>query len=619
MSLILSRRRFGQLALGAGAAAMLPGRALAANPTGVPLHGLSVFGELKYGPDYTAFDYASPEAPVGGTFRMSVPNWLFNQSPLTFDTLNTFVLKGNAPPRMEMCYDALMTSALDEPDSIYCALAQSVTLSADLNTFTFKLRPEARFSDGSPVTAADVAFSYLTLRDHGHPDLALDLRELIDAVAEDEATVRLMFSGRQSLQTALGVLSSYPVLPKAFFDGRDFETADMTVIPGSGGYLVGAFEPGRFMEYERRDDYWARDLPFARGLGHFQTIRIEFFRDRQIAFEAFKKGALSWREEFTAKNWATEYDFPAMVDGRVKRRTFPGERRPKFQCWALNQRRERFADRRVRQAINLLFDFEWTNANMFYGLYLHSDSCFEGSDFKAMGEPSPEELALLEPLRGAVPEEVFGPAWTQPESDGTGNDRRRLKAALDLFAAAGWKSEGGGLKNAAGERFALEFLIDDQGFERVYSKFIDTARRLGLDARFRLVDAAQYQDRKNRFDYDMIGGAWSLAATPTRDSLTTFFGSETRNREGSSNLPGMGDPAVDALIGNAATAKSREELVTAMRALDRLLRVRLDWIPNIHSAEHRVAYWDEFSFREDKPDYGWPVESLWWSKTAGQN
>ncbi|MEF2070770.1 extracellular solute-binding protein [Consotaella aegiceratis] len=612
MSILFTRRRFGQLAFGLGAAALRPKLSLAANPVETPLHGLSAFGELKYGPGYDAFDYAAPDAPTGGSFRMAPSYYYFNQSLLTFDTFNTFVLKGNAPPRMEKCYDALMTSALDEPDSIYGALAESVTISADRNTYTFKLRPEARFSDDSPVTAEDVAFSYLSLKEKGHPDLALDLRELTDAIADDEQTVRLVFSGRQSEQTVLGVLTD-PIVPKSFFADRDFETTDLTPIPGSGRYRVGAYEPGRFIEYERRGDYWAEDLPFARGLDHFQTIRIEFFRDRQVAFEAFKKGQVHWREEFTSKNWATEYDFPAIVDGRVVRRTFPRERRPGFQCWALNQRRKRFADQRVRQAINLCFDFEWTNANMFYGLYVHSDSCFETSEFKAIDAPDQAELVLLEPLREQVPDAVFGKPWIQPVSDGSGNDRRLLKQALDLFAEAGWTNQGGALKNAAGETFTLEYLIDDQGFERVYGKFVETLRRLGIDAGFRLVDAAQYQDRRNNFDYDLIQGAWSLSATPTRDSLRTFFGSDTRDHQGSNNLPGMADPAVDALIDKAASAQSREDLVTAMRALDRVLRARLDWIPNIHSAEHRVAYWDHFGFKETKPDYGWPVEALWWS------
>ncbi|ORE98598.1 extracellular solute-binding protein [Aurantimonas sp. 22II-16-19i] len=610
-----TRRGFGQMALGLAASALLPGRGFAASPTETPLHGLSAFGDLKYPADFSHFGYATPDAPAGGQFNMSVPNWALNQSPLTFDTLNTFVLKGNAPPRIEKLYDGLMTSSLDEPDSLYCALASSVTISADRNAYVFALRPEATFSSGAKVTAEDVVFSYETFKEKGHPSLQITLQELDAVVAEAPDRVRLVFSGRQTDQDALGAFG-IPIVPKAFFDAEAFENVTAKPIPGSGRFEVKAFEFGRYVEYGKRQDYWARDMAFARGLDHFDTIRIDFFRDRTIGFEAFKKGNITFREEFTSKTWATDYGFPAVVEGKVIKREFPREKTPTFQSWALNQRRERFADRNVRHAINLCFDFEWTNAQMFYGIYEHSDSCFETSDFKAEGPPSPAELKILEPLRDKLPEEVFGDVWTQPVSDGSGRDRARLREALGLLAEAGWKQAEGKLVNAAGQPFALEYMIDDQGFERVYSKFIQNLTSLGIDASFRLVDGAQYQERKNRFDYDLIGGAFSLGSTPTRDTLVGLFGSLTRDREGSNNFVGMADPAVDALIDVVNRAEDRKSLTMAMRALDRVLRARFDWIPNIHSESHRAAYWDMFGFREPKPDYGWPVERLWWLDEA---
>ncbi|KQT85636.1 extracellular solute-binding protein [Aurantimonas sp. Leaf443] len=617
----LTRRGFGKAALGALGAAALPRAAFATMPADTPLHGLSVYGELKYGPDFPAFDYASPDAPAGGRFAFSVPNWAFNQSPLTFDTLNTFVLKGNAPPRLEMLYDSLVVSALDEPDAVYCALAQSVSIAADRNSYLFALRPQARFSTGAPVTAEDVAFTYATFKEKGHPVLQIALQELTRATAEPDGRVRLVFSGRQTHQDALGAMGM-PILPKAFFEGRAFEDTGMTEIPGSGPYRIGRQAPGRFIEYEKRDDYWARDLGFARGLDHFKTLRIDFYRDRQAGFEAFKKGDTLFRQEFTAKTWATEYGFPAVAAGKVVKREFAGDLRPTFQCWALNQRRPRFADIRVRQAVNLCFDFQWTNANLFFGLYKHSDSPFETSEFKAEGAPSPAELAILEPLRGQIPDAAFGPAWTQGVSDGSGRDRRRLQEASKLLAAAGWERRGNQLVNQAGEVFTLEYLIDDPGFERVYGSFVQTLRLLGVDARFRLVDAAQYQDRQDRFDFDLIGQAIGLGATPSQDSLVGLFGSSTRDRQGSNNLVGMADPAVDRLIETVNRAPDRAGLTIAMKALDRVLRARLDWIPNIHSGVHRAAYWDRFGFKEPKPDFGWPVESLWWfdpakAQTAG--
>lgn len=618
MSMALSRLTRRQVLCGVGAAAaasVLPRAAFAGIPADTPLHGLSAFGDLKYPADYRAFDYANPEAPAGGRMNYAVPNWVLNQSPQTFDTLNTFILQGNAPPRVESLYDALMVSSLDEPDSLYGALAQSVSIASDRNAFTFLLRPEARFSDGAPVTARDVAFTYRTLKEKGHPSIAVSLREMVEAVAVDERTFRLVFSGQQTYQETLDAFG-LPVVPEAFFAGRDFERTGLDAIPGSGRRKIGRMEAGRFIEYEKREDYWAKDLPFARGLDHFQTLRIDFFRDRQPALEAFKKGEITFREEFTTRSWAVEYDFPAVANKQVIKREFPVETRPKFQCWALNQRRQRFADPRVRRAINLCFDFEWTNQNILFGLRTHSDSPFEGSPYKAAGTPSPAELALLAPLRGKVPEEVFGSAWVQPVSDGTGNDRRLLREAVRLFDEAGWKRRGTNLVNEAGEVFRLEYMINGAEQQRVYGKFFDTLRRIGVDASFRLVDEAQYQDRQQRFDYDMILIAFSLGATPTRDALGLFFGSRARDVPGSYNFPGMADEAVDALVAKIGEAKTREELTVAILCLDRLLRARLDWIPNINADQHRVAYWDLFGFKEPKPDYGFPVESLWWYDEA---
>ncbi|WP_206455238.1 extracellular solute-binding protein [Aurantimonas marina] len=607
----LTRRRFGQLALAAGATAALPRTPFAEVATDTPLHGLSAFGELKYGPDFSHFDYANPEAPQGGQMNLAVSNWTLNQSPMTFDTLNTFVLQGNAPPRMESLYDALMVASLDEPDAIYCALAESVAVSKDRNAFTFKLRPEAKFSTGEPVTADDVVFTYETLKEVGHPSLQVVLRAVSEITAEDARTVRIGFSGDQSYQDALNAFG-IPIVPRAFFEDKEFDRVSGETIPGSGRFAIARSEFGRFIEYRKREDYWAKDLPFARGLDHFDMLRIDFFRDRQPALEAFKKGIITFREEFTTKDWATEYDFPAVASGAVVKREFPGEERPKFQCWALNQRRTRFADSRVRHAINMCFDFEWTNANLLFGQRIHSDSPFQGSEFVAEGQPSEAELALLGPLRGDIPDAVFGEVWVQPVSDGSGRDRVMLREATRLLGEAGWTRRGNRLVNEAGEPFRLEFLTQGQEQQRVYAKFMETLRVIGIDASTRLVDAAQYQDRVNRFDFDMILAAFSLGATPTRESLSLFFSSDAADRSGAYNYPGMTSKAVDTLLAKAGSANSRADLVTAMRALDRVLRWRLDWLPNISSNVHRAAFWNIFGFKDTKPDYGWPVESLWW-------
>jgi microcin C transport system substrate-binding protein len=605
----LPRRDFLALAGAAAVAPTLP--AFAASPTGKPLHGLSAFGDLKYPADFKHFDYVNPNAPKGGVFNFSIPNWIFNQSPLTFNTLNSFTPKGDAPPRMERCFDTLMARALDEPDAFYGLLAEAVTISDDRNSFEFRLRSEARFHDGTPVTAADVAFTFMTLKDKGHYDLQLPLLELVSVEAIDQLTVRLEFTGKQSERTILNI-AEFPIVSKAFYEAHSFEESTMTPPLGSGPYKVGRVVAGQAIEYERVPDYWARDLGVSRGLYNFDRVRIEFYRDRQASFEAFKKGEIFYRQEFVSRTWATGYDFPALSEKKIVKRTFPGEKRPSMQAMALNQRRERFRDPRVRRAVALCFDFEWTNRNLFYGVYQRSHSTFERSDYRAEGLPSPEELAILEPLRGKIPDEAFGEAVLQPSSDGSGRDRKLLSTASRLLAEAGWKREGNLVQNHKGEKLTLEILVEDDAFVRVYSPFVENMRAIGIDAAIRQVDSAQYNLRQNEFDFDLISAAFSFEATPTRDTMELFFHSRAADSSSARNYPGIRDPGVDALVDAIGRAKDRDALVVAVRALDRVLRARFDWIPNWDSANHLVAFWDMFGFKEPKPDYGFPVEALWW-------
>jgi microcin C transport system substrate-binding protein len=370
--------------------------------------------------------------------------------------------------------------------------------------------------------------------------------------------------------------------------------------------------PGLTIEYDRVPDYWGRDLPVSRGFFHFDRIRIEFFRDRQAGFEAFKKGDVTFRQEFTSRTWATGYDFPALAEGKVVKREFPSELRPSMQAWALNQRRARFADVRVREAVGLCFDFEWTNRNLFYDAYARSQSCFERSPYKAEGRPDEAELALIERFAGRLPEAVHGEPVMQPVSDGTGRDRRLLREAARLLSEAGWTRQDGLLRNAFGEPLALEMLVRDEVFVRVNAPFVENLRAVGIDASIRLVDATQFQTRQLEFDFDMLGMAASFEATPTGDSLSQYFHSRTASLPGSRNLPGTADPAIDELIAIIEQAKDRESFTTAMRVLDRVLRARRDWIPNWYAANHRAAFWDMFGFTEPKPDYGFPVEVMWW-------
>ncbi|OQM74031.1 hypothetical protein BFN67_06315 [Pseudaminobacter manganicus] len=608
---LLHRRDFLALSAAAASAALMPGRAFAASPTAVKLHGLSVFGELKYGADFSRFDYVNPQAPKGGTFNFQPPNWGYNQNPTTFNTLNSFALKGDAPPRMELCFDSLMTRALDEPDAVYGLLAESVTISDDRNSFDFALRPQARWHDGSKLNIEDVVFSLMLFKEKGHPDLLFPLRELESAAALDAGTLRLTFSGQQSAQTILNIVTM-PIVSKNYYAAHDFDASTMAPPLGSGPYEVGRVSAGQSIEFNRLGDYWGADLPVNRGHYNFGRIRIDFYRNRQAAFEAFKKGNTTFREEFTARIWATGYDFPALDAGKVVRREFPGEKTPAMQAMAINQRRARFRDIHVRRAIDLCFDFEWMKRTLFSGSYDRSQSNFEHSDFRANGLPSPAELALLEPFRAELPPEVFGEAVIQPMSDGSGRDRKLLGQAARLLSGAGWKRSGDFLVNGKGERLSAELLANDDALTRIFLPWAENMKAIGIDASVRVVDSAQYARRQDEFDFDMILTAVNIGATPTIDSLEMLYHSHAADRPGTRNYPGTKSSAIDALVAAAGRATSRAELVTALNALDRVLRARLDWIPTYYLANHRVAYWDMFGFVEPKPDFGFPVETLWW-------
>lgn len=610
-------RRRSFLAAGAAAVAapLLPSRLFAQTPANTPIHGLSAFGELKYAADFKHFDYVNPDAPKGGQMNFAPPNWGFNQNPQTFNTLNIFTLKGDGPPRMEMCFDTLMVRASDEPDAIYGLLAETVSISDDRNVYEFKLRPEARWHDGAPVTAHDAAFTYDKFKEMGHPLMQLPLSDLEAATAVDDRTLRLTFNGKQPAKIILTV-AGIPIISKAYYTANEFNVSSMKPPLGSGPYKVGAVRPGSSITYERVADYWGKDLPVNVGQNNFDRIRIDFYQDRQPAFEALKKGDTTFREEHVAAVWSGDYNFPAVTDGRVVKREVAGEKWPDFQGLAINTRRPQFQDVRVRRALALCFDFEWTNAKLQWNTRTRTQSFFNGSDFEAKGMPSPEELALLEPLRAEIPPEAFGEAIIQPVSDGSGRDRKLLSQASKLLAEAGWTRQGQFVVNAKGERLKAEFLSDSESLNRVFLPWSENMKLIGIDASVRLVDVTQAAMRENNFDFDLNLFRSTLDATPAVSSLETLYSSRAADRPSTRNFPGTKSPAIDALITKAGAAKSREELVITLRALDRVLRARLDWIPTYGTANHWLAYWDMFGFKEPKPDFGFPVETLWWFDEA---
>lgn len=605
----LSRRTVLKLSAAAAASMTLPLGSLAEAQPALK-HGLSVFGELKYAPGFEAFDYVRKDAPKGGKFAFSAPSWVFNQNAQTFNTFNTFVLKGDAPPRMEMCFDTLMVRALDEPDAIYGLVASGVEISADGNSYIFHLRPEARFHDGSKLTAEDVAFSLNLLKASGHPQISQSIQEFTEAKALDDARVEVVFSGKQTRQLPL-IVAGLPIFSKRYYSAYDFTQSTLTPPLSSGPYKVGAHEVGRFVEFHRVADWWAKDLPVAVGQNNFDIIRVEFFRERQVTFEAFKKGLLTYQEEFSSKTWNTEYNFPAVADGKVLKKEFEDNRPSGAQGWFFNTRLPKFADPRVRRALGFAFDFEWSNQNLFYSMYSRTQSFFQNSGMMAKGLPDAAELALLEPYRDRLPAEVFGEPALAPVSDGSGNDRSLLRQAAQLLAEAGLTRKDGVLLGLDGKPFTFEFLDDSIAFDRVVQPFIANLKRLGIEATTRIVDPAQYQARENDYDFEVIARRYSLSATLTDDSRD-IWGSKAADTPGSYNLAGIKDPVIDALLETALAAKTREDMYTAARAMDRVLRAGHYWIPQWNKPYHSVALWDVFGYPEKPPFYDFPVETTWW-------
>jgi microcin C transport system substrate-binding protein len=578
-------------------------------------HGLSIFGDLKYGPDFRHFAYVNPNAPKGGFVSQQIASTTGNQAFDTFNTLNIYVLKGDGAAGMPLTFSSLMARALDEPDALYGLVAHKVRWSGDGLTYRFLMRPEARFHDGSRLTAHDAAFSFTLLKEKGHPLLSQAIRLMTSAEAEGDDVVKVTFAPERSRDLPL-VVAGLPIFSEVYYRTRNFEEATLEAPLGSGPYKVGRFEVGRFIEFERMPDDWAKDLPVSVGQNNFERIRYEYFRDRQVAFEAFKAGVFTFREEFTSRTWATGYDFPALNEGRVKRETLPDETPSGMQGWFFNLRRDKFKDSRVREAIGLAFDFTWVNQNVMFGAYERTVSYFENSDMKAEGRPSAEELALLEPFRGKIPDEVFsGEPYAPPKSDGSGQDRALLRRASELLREADCKREGNVLKLPNGEPLTIEFLDFQTALQPHTQPFIKNLGLLGVQATSRVVDAAQYQRRTDEFDFDMTSRRYSNASTPG-EALRQVFGSRAAATKGSPNIAGIADPAVDALLEAILTAGTRQELVVAARALDRVLRAGRNWVPMWYKPSHWIAYWDMYGRPDMQPKYGFGAPATWWYDAA---
>ncbi|WP_291854312.1 extracellular solute-binding protein [Bradyrhizobium sp.] len=573
------------------------------------LHGLSAFGDLKYPADFPHFSYVNANAPKGGTFSQ-----LVGAGGSTFNSLNAYIVKGDVASGMYLTFASLMARALDEPDAVYPLAAEELTVSADGLVFRFRLRPGIAFHDGSEINASDVAFSLTTLKSKGHPTFSSVLRDLAEATAEDKRTVQLRFHPTRGLDVP-ALAATMPIFSEKYYSTRSFDETTLEAPLGSGPYRLARFEQGRFAEFQRVQNWWGENLPVSRGQYNFDVVRDEYYRDREAGFEAFTGRNYLFREEFTSRVWATRYEFPALRDGRVRREVIPDERPSGAQGWLFNTRREKFRDRRVREALTIAFDFEWTNKNLMYGSYQRTHSVFQNSEMMARGEPSPDEVALLEPFRDRVLPEVFGQAWIPPETDGSGQDRKLLRSAGDLLNAAGWTVKDGRRLNAGGEQLAVEFLLTERSFEPHHTTFIKNLRVLGIDANIRLIDPAQAEARLKDFDFDIAIARFIFPQIPG-SSLRNYFSSDFAKTKGSSNLAGISDPVVDALVEKAVGAQTQATLNNTCRALDRVLRSGRYWIPHWNKASHWIAYWDQFGFPPTKPRYARGAPDTWWYDQA---
>ena len=578
---------------------------LAVPASAAPVHGLAMHGALKYPADFTHFDYVNPSAPVGGELRLEETG--------SFDNLNPFIVKGLAAGPVGMAFESLLVPSADEPFSEYGLIAESIEVPDDRSWVVFNLRSQARFHDGSPITADDVLFSFDILRAKGLPHYRAYYANVKTAEKLADRKVRFVFAPGENRELPL-ILGQMPILSKKYWQTHPFEQTTLEAPLGSGPYRVESFEVGRYIVMNRVADYWGKDLPVNRGMHNFQRIRTDYYRDSTVALEAFKAAEYDFRLENESKKWATGYDFPAVSQGLVKIRKFPNERPTGMQGYAYNTRRPLFQDPKVRQALAYAFDFEWANKNLFYGQYERTRSYFSNSDLAAVGLPNAEERKLLDPLKEQIPAEVFTSEYSPPEVKGPDGLRDNLHIAARMLKEAGWSVKDGKLVNSAGQPFVFEILLDQPAWERISLPFAQNLERLGITANVRTVDTAQYKNRVDQFDFDMIVDVWGESLSPGNEQRE-FWGSAAADMPGSRNAVGIKSKAIDSLIESVVGAADRQSLVNRVHALDRVLLWGHYVIPHWHIGYDRVAFWDKFGMPEVIPSQGFQL-TAWWMDPA---
>lgn len=585
-------------------------------------HAITVLGTPALPPNFPHYPYVNPDAPKGGTVTLGHVG--------TFDSFNPFILRGTSAfgltspwiilpggsgsgTSVGHVWESLLTGSADEGSTAYGHLAEVIELPADKMWVAFELRPEARFSDGSPVTADDVAWTYRTLLAQGRPSFKIQYADVGEVVVEGPRRVVFHFKSNQNRDLPL-IVGSLPVLPKHFFQGRDFARPLTDTPVGSGPYKVASFELGRSVTYTRDPNWWAAKRPTGIGTNNFDKVKVEYFRDGTVAMEAFKAGQIDVRSENVSKNWATAYDFPAVKAGQVIKKSFPHQLPNGIQGYAMNTRRGVFSNRLVRQAIAEVFDFEWSNKTLFYGAYSRTQSYFSNSELASTGLPSAAETALLEPFRASLPEAVFKTEFAVPVTDGSGNNREQLRHALDLLREAGWTVKDRKLVDASGQQMGFTILIDEPSLERPSLPYTQILQKLGIDAKVRTVDPAQYQRLTDDFDFDMIMIVYGQGDVPGNE-LRDYFSCAAAKAPGSMNVAGVCDPAVDTLVETIVTAQEKGPLINAARALDRVLLNNWYLVPNWGSLEYHIAWWDRFA-RPDKPIRDGINFDSWWLDSA---
>lgn len=578
-------------------------------PTAWAEHALTLYGDPpKYPADFSHFDYVNPDAPKGGTLRLAGLNG--------FDSLNPFIPKGNAVDEIGLIYDRLTYHSADEPFTEYGLLAERIERDPDNHFVRFHLRPEARFHDGQPVTSADVAHTFELLTTKGHPLYRHYYADVSEVVEESEHSVRFDFKHNNNRELPL-ILGQLQILPKHYWQEQDFEKTSLQPPLGSGPYKISRVSAGRSITYERVENWWGKDLPVNRGQYNFDRVQIDYYQDMSVALEAFKAGQFDFNLEYSAKDWATGYASPALKRGDIIREEVRNHNPVGMQAYVFNLRRPMFQDRRVREAIGLLFDYEWTNKQLFYGAYLRSNSFFANSELAASGLPSAAELELLEPLRGQIPDEVFSSEFKLPISDASGIIRERRLQAWKLLEQAGYRIEKDRMVNADGQPLAFEFIIAQANLERVLLPFKRNLSELGIEMTIRRADVSQYINRMRSRDFDMTSAIWPQSNSPGNEQRD-FWHSDSFDNPGSRNFIGLQNPAVDQLVEGLINADSRDSLIAHTRALDRVLLWGHYVIPNYYTDSWRIAHWKHLQRPAKAPLYDYGIFTWWIDETQPQ-